>query len=305
MNRDKFPERVPFRLTRMLIRAMEVAGIEGSYRSTCERTMTVLRDSRDSLVAMLEAFVYDPLISWRLADLSPGTSMGVGDQTNNPAQFQGAAGIAASGVAAMDRGRGLSSALSGVPIWENPGDEEDDHDDGDADIAQQPQEQGYQPGEVPVGGPRSTQLSSRARSLQMYKNIQAMAANLSTDSRVLSIAAGDRSDAAADLVLEGSMARSRIERTSMRQRELMSLLEDGGAAHEEALNEKALKVIRRVQDKLTGTDFPDSGRGGDHSNSDDGGGDPLDVPDQVQRLIIQATSSENLCQLFIGWCAFW
>ena len=54
----------------MLVKAMEVSGIEGSYRSTCERTMTVLRESRDSLVAMLEAFVYDPLISWRLVGLS-------------------------------------------------------------------------------------------------------------------------------------------------------------------------------------------------------------------------------------------
>merc|ERR1712157_379961 len=68
MHRDKFPERVPFRLTRMLTKAMEVSGIEGSYRSTCVRTMSVLRDNKDSLVAMLEAFVYDPLISWRLLD---------------------------------------------------------------------------------------------------------------------------------------------------------------------------------------------------------------------------------------------
>ena len=60
--------KVPFRLTRMLTKAMEVSGIEGSYRSTCERTMAVLRDNRDSLVAMLEAFVYDPLISWRQLD---------------------------------------------------------------------------------------------------------------------------------------------------------------------------------------------------------------------------------------------
>ncbi len=36
MHRDKFPERVPFRLTRMLVRAMEVAGIEGNFRRTCE-----------------------------------------------------------------------------------------------------------------------------------------------------------------------------------------------------------------------------------------------------------------------------
>jgi FKBP12-rapamycin complex-associated protein len=28
--------------------------------------MTVLRDNKDSLLAVLEAFVYDPLINWRL-----------------------------------------------------------------------------------------------------------------------------------------------------------------------------------------------------------------------------------------------
>ncbi len=28
--------------------------------------MSILRDNRDSVMAMLEAFVYDPLISWRL-----------------------------------------------------------------------------------------------------------------------------------------------------------------------------------------------------------------------------------------------
>merc|ERR1711974_380852 len=35
MTREKFPEKIPFRLTRMLINAMEVAGIEGTYRCTC------------------------------------------------------------------------------------------------------------------------------------------------------------------------------------------------------------------------------------------------------------------------------
>ena len=30
------------------------------------QVMRVLRDNRDSVMAMLEAFVYDPLISWRL-----------------------------------------------------------------------------------------------------------------------------------------------------------------------------------------------------------------------------------------------
>lgn len=69
--RDKYPERVPFRLTRMLVNAMEVARIEGNFRSTCEKVMTVLRENRDSLVATLEAFVHDPLISWRLMNVNP------------------------------------------------------------------------------------------------------------------------------------------------------------------------------------------------------------------------------------------
>src|SRR6185503_11056446 len=63
MHRDKFPERIPFRLTRMLINAMEVSGIEGNFRSTCEAVMRVLRDNRESVMAVLEAFVYDPLIN--------------------------------------------------------------------------------------------------------------------------------------------------------------------------------------------------------------------------------------------------
>ena len=66
MQRDKFPEKVPFRLTRMLVNAMEVSGVEGSFRITSEHTMRVLRENKDSLMAVLEAFVYDPLINWRL-----------------------------------------------------------------------------------------------------------------------------------------------------------------------------------------------------------------------------------------------
>ena len=55
MHREKYPERVPFRLTRMLTFAMEVSNIEGSYRITCEAVMRVLRENNDSLMAVLEA----------------------------------------------------------------------------------------------------------------------------------------------------------------------------------------------------------------------------------------------------------
>lgn len=35
-------------------------------RSTCENVVRVLRSNKDSVMAMLEAFVHDPLINWRL-----------------------------------------------------------------------------------------------------------------------------------------------------------------------------------------------------------------------------------------------
>ena len=34
----------------------------------CERVMEVLRENKDSVMAVLEAFVYDPLLNWRLMD---------------------------------------------------------------------------------------------------------------------------------------------------------------------------------------------------------------------------------------------
>ena len=36
-----------------------------------------------------------------------------------------------------------------------------------------------------------------------------------------------------------------------------------------------------------------------------GGGESDSVQSQVQRLIMQAESHENLCQSYIGWCPFW
>lgn len=44
------PLQVPFRLTRMMIKAMEVSGIEGNFRTTCEAVLKVLRTHKDSLM---------------------------------------------------------------------------------------------------------------------------------------------------------------------------------------------------------------------------------------------------------------
>lgn len=59
----------------------------------------------------------------------------------------------------------------------------------------------------------------------------------------------------------------------------------------EALNKKALAVVNKVREKLTGRDF-----------------DPsvvLEINEQVELLIQLATDHENLAQCYIGWCPFW
>jgi FKBP12-rapamycin complex-associated protein len=58
----------------------------------------------------------------------------------------------------------------------------------------------------------------------------------------------------------------------------------------EVLNERAVRVIERVKNKLSGREF---------------GHEELSVSLQVQRLIDEATSHQNLCQCFVGWCPFW
>ena len=36
----------------------------GVYRIACEVTMQLLRDNKDSLMSVLDAFIYDPLVEW-------------------------------------------------------------------------------------------------------------------------------------------------------------------------------------------------------------------------------------------------
>jgi serine/threonine-protein kinase mTOR len=210
MHRDKYPEKVPFRLTRMLIHAMEVSGIEGTYRSTCENVMRVMRDNKESLMAVLEAFVHDPLITWRL--LAPA-----------------------------------SPAAGGIIVPPSvAGGKADDDDDDDDELETEPSE--------------AVVAAAAAAAAERKK---AAAAN--DDDATTAGGGGDDDEEAEDEVIP------------------------------EVLNERALQVINRVQNKLTGRDFGPS-------SADSAS---LDVAEQVQRLITQATSHENLAQLYIGWCSSW
>lgn len=82
MRRARFAEAVPFRLTRLIVKALGVTGVDGVYRITSEIVMKNLRKHSENLLSILEAFIYDPLINWRLVannEMSPDPGEG-----NNP-----------------------------------------------------------------------------------------------------------------------------------------------------------------------------------------------------------------------------
>ena len=59
---------------------------------------------------------------------------------------------------------------------------------------------------------------------------------------------------------------------------------------DERLNQSALDAIQRVKDKLHGRDWDRL--------------EDMPISEQIDRLIWEATSSENLCQMYSGWGAF-
>jgi PI-3-kinase-related kinase SMG-1 len=84
----KVPERVPFRMTQNMQEALGLTGPEGNFRTACEHVLRVMRKyahhhhqtillgirvsyticcgrrNKETLLTLLEAFVYDPLVDW-------------------------------------------------------------------------------------------------------------------------------------------------------------------------------------------------------------------------------------------------
>jgi FKBP12-rapamycin complex-associated protein len=223
--RAKYPESIPFRLTRMMVNAMEVTGIEGSFRSDCECVMRILRENRDSLTAMLEAFVHDPLISWRL--LAEGKEV----------EGEGGGG----------EGDGAVNLVEG----DDEDSEEEDDEEEEAKRMEREREEKKKGEEEKDKKPRRRPSTMKMASIANIFGGQDVAA-----------------------VLEGED-------------------EDEDEGENEELNDQAMKVKARIEEKLTGceTEF--------------GANVPATVEVQVDKLIKMATDTGNLCVLFQGWCAFW
>ena len=75
------------------------------------------------------------------------------------------------------------------------------------------------------------------------------------------------------------------------ERQIFNLFEEKDQIESEELNKIAQMVLDRIQNKLSGTDF--------YQDS------VCDAKTQVDKLITQATSYENLAQSYLGWCPFW
>ncbi|XP_072224935.1 serine/threonine-protein kinase SMG1 isoform X3 [Leuresthes tenuis] len=60
----RVPEKVPFRMTHNIESALGVTGVEGIFKLSCEQVVQIMRRGRETLLTLLEAFVYDPLVDW-------------------------------------------------------------------------------------------------------------------------------------------------------------------------------------------------------------------------------------------------
>ncbi len=66
-------------------------------------------------------------------------------------------------------------------------------------------------------------------------------------------------------------------------------------------------VLKRVEQKLTGSDFVGSGKQKATTTTiyDGSGSEPHSVESQITNLILEASNLENICQLYSGWLPFW
>ena len=91
----RIPERVPCRLTQNIVSVFGLSGVEGGgvFRGSCEHALESIRGGKETLMTLLEAFVYDPLVDW-----TPGVELRLPGQ----AQEDNAAGRVTSATIAED-----------------------------------------------------------------------------------------------------------------------------------------------------------------------------------------------------------
>ncbi|KAL8900267.1 MAG: hypothetical protein Q9207_005780 [Kuettlingeria erythrocarpa] len=82
------PELVPFRLTHNMVDAFGAYGYEGPFRKSCELALRILRQHEDTLMTILETFLYDPTTDFigkkkKHVGIVPDTPEGVLESVRN------------------------------------------------------------------------------------------------------------------------------------------------------------------------------------------------------------------------------
>ena len=62
---------------------MGPAGVEGPMRRCCEEALTVMRAARESLLTVIEVFIHDPLINWKMTAEQAQRRQKNGQKDNN------------------------------------------------------------------------------------------------------------------------------------------------------------------------------------------------------------------------------
>ncbi|OHS95740.1 PIKK family atypical protein kinase [Tritrichomonas foetus] len=81
-NRRIYRERVPFRLTRMILNALDGGRVDGLFRQCCEDVLWVLRENQSSIIAQLEVFVHEPIFYGREISSSEAATSGILDRVS-------------------------------------------------------------------------------------------------------------------------------------------------------------------------------------------------------------------------------
>ena len=274
MKREKFPEKVPFRLTRMLIKALEVSGIDGIFRLVCIQTMKLLRKKKDSLLAILGSFIHDPLISFRLM------------------------------IPMIMRKRQITKQI------ENTGNKKMNHKEEKNDGIEKRKNQSKVQIYKKESEEKNFEFNNKANNIESnskehnwensFTKMNQYLKSFEIDRKKLTIKDQEKQEKK-NLILQPDILKKNEEEEDKEKQEkkkmedderlIFNLFEENDEIESEELNTIAKMVLDRIKDKLSGTDIhPDFS---------------YDAQSQVDKLIHQATSYENLAQSYLGWCPFW
>ena len=231
----------------MLIKALEASGVDGTFKIISEKIMELLRNNKDSLLAILGSFLYDPLISFKLMIPMIIKQRRMGDKT-------------------------LTKKKQKNEVKNNE----------NIDNTQY----------IKNNNLSSSLIIKRNSILNLnnFKNNEMNEINEENDLINSPKKKGKHQKIKIDIINE---EKEKIDKKMMEndERHIFNLYEENDEIESEELNDIAKIVLERIEHKLSGTDFsPDI---------------IFDVKKQVERLINEAVSYENLAQSYLGWCPFW